>query len=369
MQAEMLAGEAVLRAVAVAHVADDRVAHVREVAAQLMGATAVWLKLDEAIACGGVAADRPGQLHGGEPTVVGDRGERLAVAVDPQRRVDDAFAADEAAHDRVVAFLDAVRGEVVAQRARGGGIEGEDDDARCAAVEPVHRPHVATDPIAHAVQERVTIAAAGRVHAQARGLVDGHEVIVEVEDRDLHGRDCARAYDLIRSALVRSRRPRAFALGLLLLPAAACSKPPPRAALSGWALEEPLEVGSCRFRMIAAWLYHSTEWHLELDATIENTGPEKRRCELDVRAVTDGGNVLTDAAKDGRELAPGELTDVSTSVREANMTGFSGGAAEDAWLFCQLTDGYWPFGTTVKVHATPARERPPSAPPGIPGSP
>lgn len=139
----------------------------------------------------------------------------------------------------------------------------------------------------------------------------------------------------------------------------ACGKPPPRAALEGWPIEQELDVGACRFRLASAALFHSTHWQLMIDVHLENVGPEKQRCEIDVRGVTAGGNELTDSATAGVELQPGESMDVSKTAKEANMTGFSGGAAEDAWLYVQLTEGRWPIGTTKKVHATPARVRPP----------
>jgi hypothetical protein len=158
---------------------------------------------------------------------------------------------------------------------------------------------------------------------------------------------------------VTSARAPSLLAALACVLACGCGKPPPRAALDGWPLEQELDVGACRFRMTSASLFHSTEWHLHIDVHLENLGPEKRRCEIDVRAVTAGGNVLTDAATAGLELEPGASIDLTKSATEANMTGFSGGPAEDAWLYVQLTDGRWPIGTTKKVHATPRRDRPP----------
>ena len=58
VQAEMFAEEAVLAAVAAQHVADDRVADVGEVASDLVGAAGSGLNPDQAVAGGGVWADR-----------------------------------------------------------------------------------------------------------------------------------------------------------------------------------------------------------------------------------------------------------------------------------------------------------------------
>jgi hypothetical protein len=139
-----------------------------------------------------------------------------------------------------------------------------------------------------------------------------------------------------------------------------CGKTPPRQSLQGWILEESREVGPCWFRMDHAWLYHSSEWHLQTDVVLQNTGAENARCGFDMRAVSASGEAITHDVSEAVELPPGESRNISKTAIEANLTGIVGSASEDAWVYVRLTHGYWPIGESVELHATPARDRPPA---------
>ncbi len=142
--------------------------------------------------------------------------------------------------------------------------------------------------------------------------------------------------------------------------AAGCSKAPARQSLQGWILEEAREVGPCWFRMDHAWLFHSTEWNLQIDMRVENTGGEQARCAYDIRAVSDSGESITESVSGAVTLRPEGSRDVRGSAIETHLTGIQGGPGEGAWVYVELTHGYWPVGDTIKLHATPSRERPPS---------
>jgi hypothetical protein len=66
VQAEILPEKAVLATIAAQHVADERVPDVGEVAADLMGAAGSGVDPEEAVAGGGVGADRAGNLRRGQ---------------------------------------------------------------------------------------------------------------------------------------------------------------------------------------------------------------------------------------------------------------------------------------------------------------
>jgi len=165
----------------------------------------------------------------------------------------------------------------------------------------------------------------------------------------------------------RSRsRSRSFTRGAWLLVAAlassatACDQIPARGTLQGWPPGEPVVVGACTFFLKRASLYHSTEWHLDVEVGAANTGVESAYCGFSAQALNQSDVPLTDAAKGGRELPPSEEMVESSIAREANVTGSSSGRAEGAWVYVELSEGHWPVATRSGVIVTPERVRPPS---------
>lgn len=137
-------------------------------------------------------------------------------------------------------------------------------------------------------------------------------------------------------------------------------KVPPRDTLRGWPPGEPLVVGSCALLLHQASLWHSTEWHLEVEVSAENTGSEAVYCGASAQALTGSDAPLTDAGKGGGETKPGESRRMKILAREADVTGMSTGAAEGAWVYVELSQGRWPSATTQGVRVDPERVRPPS---------
>ena len=135
---------------------------------------------------------------------------------------------------------------------------------------------------------------------------------------------------------------------------------PSRNTLSGWPPGEPAVAGACSFVLTRANLYHSTEWHLDVEIAGQNTGPEEVKCGFSARAVTSSNTPLTDAAKGSNTLPPGESFTKEAASREADVTGLSSGAEEDAWVYVELSEGTWPMAKTTGVHVSPDRTRPPS---------
>lgn len=141
---------------------------------------------------------------------------------------------------------------------------------------------------------------------------------------------------------------------------AGCDRgPPPRDGLSGWPPGEPVDVGSCRFLLSQADVWHSTEWHHEVKLSAQNVGAEAVHCGYSVQVVTASGVVLTRATSGGDELRPDETREFQANGREANETGMSSGQAEGEWVYVELSQGRWPRATTKAVHVTPERVRPP----------
>ncbi len=146
-----------------------------------------------------------------------------------------------------------------------------------------------------------------------------------------------------------------MALGLF-----ACDRTPSKGSINGWPPGEPVVAGNCEFLLKKATLYHSTEWHLDVEVLSANVGTEKTYCSFSAQAMTASDTSLTDAAKSGSDLGAEEEIVSAASAREANVTGISSGPAEDAWVYVELSDGYWPMDTSVGVYVHPERIRPPS---------
>lgn len=141
--------------------------------------------------------------------------------------------------------------------------------------------------------------------------------------------------------------------------AGACDQVPARATLSGWPPGEPTNTGSCEFLLKKATVYHSSEWHLDVEIVARNTGLESVYCSFEAQTMTSSDTALTDAAKGSGDLGPDEEIVREASAREANVTGLSTGSSEDAWVYVKLAEGHWPMDTSTGVIVTPERIRPP----------
>jgi len=117
------------------------------------------------------------------------RQQRLArrglLGVAGQRVVDQAFVRiGPAAHQREVAFAHLALLEHRAEHRCDLGRQREQQHARGAAVQPVHRPHRPAKLVAQQLQRGLVLLRSelGAVHQQPRRFVDGDEVVVEMQD-------------------------------------------------------------------------------------------------------------------------------------------------------------------------------------------
>jgi len=178
----------VLAAGAVDGVAEHRVAERREVHAHLVRAARSQLGLDE--------------RHRSEPFERTDRRPRRLAGAHRERRAPRAWARptdaaldenlelDVAGDQRPVAAAHGVRAELPLQMLGRGVAAGEHHDARGVAVEAVDdadlaRVAEATRELDHEAGEHgVLLAVGGGVNEHPGGLVDHHDVVVDVEDLD-----------------------------------------------------------------------------------------------------------------------------------------------------------------------------------------
>ena len=192
MAAEMVAEVAVVDAVAVGGVADDRVEDVLQVPAQLVAPPGHRGQLHQCVAAGRIASHRYRQLDLRQPPQVRQRrqrfGARQVSAVEGeffQGVIDDLITGDSAHHGQV-AFRHFMRLQLPAQFAGGLAVQGKEDNPRGRPVEAVHRPDPLPHHAAHQQHERDRLLAGqvGRVNHHPRRLVHGNELIVPIEDGD-----------------------------------------------------------------------------------------------------------------------------------------------------------------------------------------
>ncbi len=138
-----------------------------------------------------------------------------------------------------------------------------------------------------------------------------------------------------------------------------CDDLPTRNSVHNWPTVSPIQTGSCQYSLKDARLWHTTEWHLEVEVRAVNIGVEEAYCSFSARAMTSSNTALTDKVKAGEDLAPNAEWERISHAREASTTGLSHGAAEGAWVYMELSDGYWPIATTAPVQVEPDRVRRP----------
>lgn len=146
-----------------------------------------------------------------------------------------------------------------------------------------------------------------------------------------------------------------FALG-----SPACDEAPARHSLRSWPPGEPMQMGACEFLLERGAIYHSTEWHLEVELRARNTGTESTHCAFSAQLVSSSNTELTRTAKASGDLPPQDEWVREAAAREANETGMSKGSAEGAWIYVELSEGQWPISNSVGVAVEdPERIRPP----------
>jgi hypothetical protein len=106
-----------------------------------------------------------------------------------QCMIDRAALIGPAAHQREIRFFDRRAGKRVGQGSCSARVEREDEGAGGTLVQPVHRIHVLAELIAEQLHCKAGFARVnGRaVYEQAGGLVDDHDPVVAMEDRQRPG--------------------------------------------------------------------------------------------------------------------------------------------------------------------------------------
>lgn len=193
MAVEVILKEAVMRALAVGGIADDRVSDVLEVAAQLMASACLGAERHQGVARGGVAIDRMGQLDRRQAGEASARWLRRR-AITPGARIglggkgmiDEAAGRWPAAHHRQIALVHPLRLELLTEMAGGVGVEGEQQHPGGTLVEAMHRLNPAAELIAQQLDREAGFMAIDgtAVHQQPGGLVDGDQVLILIDDRE-----------------------------------------------------------------------------------------------------------------------------------------------------------------------------------------
>src|ERR1051325_7367132 len=185
------AEDAVVLALAVADVADERAADVLEVAADLVEPAGVEAGLDEGVAAEAIA--KP------------DLGARVDASFAGRAwdgGIDQGVIGRMAARDREVALVGVGPGE--GEGAGGCGVDGEQDETGGAAVEAVDGVDVGVDGAAHALEEGVVAVVPAAVGRDAGRFVDDDAPGVAVNDHG--GPRCWRKKSTWTCSRARARR-------------------------------------------------------------------------------------------------------------------------------------------------------------------
>jgi len=175
--------EAVEITLAVVGVAEQRVVHVLQMAANLMEAAGARAGLDERAALHrGRQIDRGGGAHGEAASKRGDGGDARSILAARDRVIDHALFGRDPAHEREVAFLGLAALERGLHARRGVSAPGDHDDAAGAAIEPMHRVDRVAEALAGEVDERDGVVAPAAMDEEAGRFGEGDEVLVAVEN-------------------------------------------------------------------------------------------------------------------------------------------------------------------------------------------
>lgn len=189
MDTDLFAEEFVLGAVAVAGVAEDRVANVGEVTADLMFSAGLGLDFDEGETIGRVATDGYVDFAVGEFAVVGFGFLNFRrVFFGAEGSVDFAGPGSPSADHGQVGFLRAVLCEGGLCPGEGFFVESEEERTAGWAVESVAGVDFLAKLVAQKLEGKdVRIGGElGAVHEEARRFVDRYIIGVLVENREVH---------------------------------------------------------------------------------------------------------------------------------------------------------------------------------------
>lgn len=181
--AESLAEQAVMAALAMVYVAHQRMADMRHVAADLVHSPGERLDVRERITGRRIATYGNGELDAGEAAEARARLSGLFARLLDEGVVDVALIREIAADNGEVRFLHEPLREQVGDSARSFGVEREEEDARRASVQAMDGINPAAEAVSEDRHAGVAIAGFARaVHEKAARLGDGDEARVAVED-------------------------------------------------------------------------------------------------------------------------------------------------------------------------------------------
>lgn len=174
VEVEALAEDAVVLALAVAHVANNRMGGMLEVTPDLVGATSAGTRFEEAIA-----------LKLTQQTKVGDSRPLLRPLLLGEWMVHTAQFGVVAAAQSKIALGHATAGEDGLHVAGHLRAESKEQHATGRPVEAVNREHAPTDLITDLLQRRHAVGRPTAMGGHARWLVDSHQVRILVDHREL----------------------------------------------------------------------------------------------------------------------------------------------------------------------------------------
>lgn len=184
------AREPVLRAivavdptVSVAHVANDRVGKVFEMASELVQTPGVRMGFDQATA---VDARR------GDGAKARDRGHTRAVLARGNGVVEVAFAFEVPSDQGEIPLADATGSERVGEPTGGLDVQREQQCAAGATIEAMKRVHASADGIAHSIDGGHVVLGPAAMHEHAGGFVSDDDMLVRIEQLDRGGHGMAR---------------------------------------------------------------------------------------------------------------------------------------------------------------------------------
>lgn len=188
VDADRVAEVTIVRALAVAHVADDGVRDVSQVAADLMAPAVHGTHFEQRVASRGVSIDGEGHLTAGDALETGDGRAHRAVVIGDWV-VDLARIVGPAANDGQVCLVDAAIREGVAEGGDHRSRQREEQYARGRPIEAVGRVHPLPNLVAqHLNRDAIdTTVERGAVHEEPRGFVDRDQIVVAVEDSERQG--------------------------------------------------------------------------------------------------------------------------------------------------------------------------------------
>jgi hypothetical protein len=182
-EANLRAKEAIQIPLTVVGVPEERMVQVLQMAAHLVEAASARSRFHEGAALHvGREIRRRRGADREAAAIRGDGRDARAVLAARDRVIDQALFGRDPPDEGEIAFLGLTALEGGLDQRGGLGAAGDDDDAARAAIEAVNRVDVVAEMLAGVIDEREGVVAPAAVNEEARGLGEGDEVIVAVQE-------------------------------------------------------------------------------------------------------------------------------------------------------------------------------------------